>query len=137
RVRFALAAFFVCSSVSAATYVVTPDDALVGKADAVVVARALHSHVDDSKNHGIETVTVFAIEDALKGADSIDTVTVRVPGGTIETEGKPARFKLIPGAPRFVDGEPVLLFVTKVNGEYVVTDFGLGLFGFATDDLGH
>jgi hypothetical protein len=131
--------FLICGPVSAATYVVPPDEVLIGKADAIVIVRALHSHVEETKERGIETVTVFAVEERLKGDRSIESgLSVRVPGGVIEEDGKPVRAKVVYGAPQFVDGERVLLFVSKGSGNHhYVTDFGLGFFGFATDDLGN
>lgn len=135
---FAAACLTFANRGSAATYVVPPDEVLVGKANAIVVARALHSYVEDSKDRGIETVTVFAVEERLKGDAALDSLEVRIPGGMIESEDGRKRFKVVPGAPHFVDGERVLLFVTKSkSGYYSTTDFGLGVFKFATDDLGH
>ena len=130
--------FLIYGSARAATYVVPPDDVLIGKAHSIVVARALHSRVEETKERGIETVTVFAVEERLKGDRSIESgFTVRVPGGVIEEAGKPVRAKVVYGAPQFVDGEPVLLFTSKGRGDdHYVTDFGLGFFGFATDDVG-
>lgn len=134
-----IALSLLVSSAFAATYVVPPDDKLIGKADAIVIARALESFVHEVEGRGIETVTVFAIEEVLKGKNSIASgFSIRIPGGVIEKDGEPARFKIIPGAPRFVDGEKVLLFVSETeDGSYTTTDFALGLFGFATDEDGH
>jgi hypothetical protein len=134
-----LLSLFICGSVSAATYVVPPDDVLIGKADAIVIARALHSRVEESKDRGIETVTVFAVEERLKGDRSIESgFSLWVPGGVIEEDGKPVRAKVVYGAPQFVVGEQVLLFTSRGKGNHhYVTDFGLGFFGFATDDLGN
>lgn len=131
--------FLIYGSARAATYVVPPDEVLIGKANAIVVARALHSRVEETKEGGIETVTVFAVEERLKGDRSIESgFTVRVPGGVIEEDGKPVRAKVVYGAPQFVDGERVLLFTSRGRGDdHYVTDFGLGFFGFATDDMGN
>ena len=135
----AAAASLLCvSSVFAVTYVVPKDEVLIGRADAIVIATAQHSDVRDSSARGIETVTVFTIEDVLKSDDAIKTeFSVRIPGGMIREPGKRPRFKLIPGAPQFADGDRLLLFLKKVgDNEYVTTEFALGLFGFATDDTG-
>jgi hypothetical protein len=133
--RLVLSLFAVLSSavVHATTYVVPPDDILVGKAHAIVTARALTSYAEDSKEHGIETITVLSIEDVLKGNLSPGTeVKVHVIGGVLEK-----RAKIVPGAPHFKDGERVLVFLSQSDsGEWGVTDFGLGVFGFATDDMG-
>ena len=123
----------------AATYVVPKDEVLIDRSDAIVIARALHSHVQESTERGIETFTVFAVEEVLKGDTALaNGIRVREPGGMIETKKGEMRAKLVPGAPRFVDGNHVLLFVRKVGAEdFATTDFGLGSFAFATDDLGN
>lgn len=139
RTLVSLLVALVCVGVSAATYVVPSDEALIGRTDSIVIARALHSHVEESGERGIETVTEFAVEEVLKGQASLgDGIRVRSPGGTIETKKNETKAKMVPGAPRFVDGDRVLLFVKKIGADdYATTDLGLGLFGFATDDAGH
>ncbi|HYM62997.1 MAG TPA: hypothetical protein VEZ11_19070 [Thermoanaerobaculia bacterium] len=134
--------FFIalaCVGAHAVTYVVPPDEALIARTDAIVIARALHSHVEESAARGIETVTVLAVEEVLVGDASLaGGIRVRTSGGTIETKDGGKRAMVVPGAPRFADGERVLLFARRVGaGDYATTDLGLGLFGFATDELGH
>jgi hypothetical protein len=127
-----------CVGLHAATYVVPPDEAMIGRADVIVIARALHSHAQRSDG-SIETVTVFAVEDVLKGdATLADGLRVHSPGGMIEGKAHEVEVEIVPGAPSFVDGVRVLLFLKKTpDGDYATADLGLGLFGFATDDLGH
>lgn len=139
RIFVSFAVALACVSVRAATYVVPTDRAMVDRTDAIVIARALHSHVEDSGERGIETVTEFAVEEVIKGPASLaDGMRVRSPGGVIETEHNQRRAKLVPGAPRFLDGERMLLFVRKIGSDdYATTDLGLGSFGFASDDAGH
>src|SRR5713226_4312482 len=104
-----LLALMFCAVANATTYVVPPDDMLVGKSDAIVIARALTSYAEDSSEHGIETVTVLSIEEVLKGNLSPGTdVKIRVVGGVV---GK--RAKILPGAPSFRDGERVLVFLSR------------------------
>lgn len=132
RLLSSLVVLLPCAAAHAATYVVPPDDLLVGKASAIVVARALTSYAEESPKHGIETVTVLSIEDVLKGnLSSGAEIRVRVIGGVLEK-----RAKVVPGAPRFTDGERVLVFLNQFAEDYAVTDFGLGLFKFETDDTG-
>jgi len=110
---------------------------MIGRADVIVIARALHAHVESLPERGIETVTVFAVEEVLKG-DPAGGLRVRSPGGVIEREDHRFETEIVAGAPSFVDGERVLLFLKKTpDGDYATADLGLGLFSFATDDLGH
>ena len=127
-----------CVGAQAATYVVPKDELLIGQSDAIVIARALHSHVEESAQRGIETVTVFAVEEVLKGDPSLAKgIRLRGAGGMVETKKGEKRVKLVPGVPHFIDGNRVLLFVTKVAPEdFATTDLGLGSFAFATDDAG-
>jgi hypothetical protein len=120
----------------AIVYVVPADDVLIEKADAIVVARAIHSDVHDSQKRGIETVTVFALEEVLKG-NSVETgFALHMPGGTLVKNGKTLS-KYVPGTTRYVDGDHVLLFVNRIGeNDYAVTDVGLGFFGFADDQTG-
>jgi hypothetical protein len=137
----AFVAAVVLSSVGvrAATYVVPKDEALIARSDAIVIARALHSHVQESTEGVIETVTVFAVEEVLKGDPLLQNgIRVRVPGGMVEKKKGEKRISVVPGAPRFVDGERVLLLLKQIGrDDFATTDFGLGSFAFATDDVGN
>ena len=128
-----------CVGAHAATYVVPKDEFLIGQSDAIVIARALHSHVEESAQRGIETVTVFAVEEVLKGDPSLaNGIRVRALGGMVETKKGQLKVKVVPGAPRFIDGDRVLLLVRKVGADdFATTDLGLGWFAFATDDVGN
>lgn len=127
-----------CAGLHAATYVVPTDDAMIARADAIVIARALHSHVQESPERGIETVTVFAVEEVVKGDTTLGNgMSVRAPGGILATNHETI-VKVVPGAPHFADGDRALLFVRKVGaGAYATADLALGSFNFATDHLGH
>src|SRR5438132_6628043 len=132
--RALLVAFLsgIAEAAFAASYIVPPDDALIGKAEAVVIARATSTWVEDTTERGIETVTEFTVEDTLKGVVA-HTFRIRMPGGMF---GK--LFKIVPGTPHFEIGEQELLFVNRgvATDDYTTTDFGLGQFTFKYDDLG-
>lgn len=130
---------FTCVGLRAATYVVPPDEAMIARADVIVIASALHSHVQRSAALGIETITVFAVEEVLKGGSTVtDGLRVHSPGGLIEDKNHNMEVEIVPGAPSFDDGVRVLLFLKKTpDGDYATADLGLGFFGFAMDDLGH
>jgi hypothetical protein len=89
-----------CAALHAATYVVPPDEVMIGRADVIVIARALHAHVESLPERGIETVTVFAVEEVLKG-DPADGLRVRSPGGVIEREDHRFETEIVAGAPSF------------------------------------
>jgi hypothetical protein len=49
---------------------------------------------------GIETVTVFTVEETLKGDVPRWPDSPRVPGGVTEPKDNVTRVKVVPGAPR-------------------------------------
>jgi hypothetical protein len=104
---------------------------MVHQAPAIVVASALESHTQLDANGGIETVTTMSIEEVIKGTVHADSIDVHEPGGVLED-----RATVIPGMPRFVDGERYILFLTRGDDRWRVLDLALGKFGFATDKLG-
>jgi hypothetical protein len=114
----------------AITYVVPPDRFEIDRAAAIVVGRILGAHVERSR-FGIETVTTVAIDEAIKGNPGT-VANVHTPGGTLGAETR-----VVPGAPTFVDGERVLLFLSRRgDGGYVITDLGLGTFRLVRDEFG-
>lgn len=137
--RLLAAAIVVSTAVAvhAASFIVRSDDNMIAQADAVVLASALESHVEDLDGK-ISTVTTLSVEDVLKGPDDLRRgIFVREPGGVIKT-AKGTRFKSIAGVPHFVDGERVLLFLMKIDDhDYAVFDLALGFMRVITDDLGH
>lgn len=132
RGLFLVALACIASPGFGASYIVPPDDVLVGKAQSIVLARATATWVEDSTERGIETVTELTVEDTLKGLIP-HTFRIRIPGGSF---GK--FFKAVPGAPQFEVGAQELLFVNRRPGglDYITTDFGLGHFTFRYDDSG-
>ncbi|HYS52873.1 MAG TPA: hypothetical protein VER58_03785 [Thermoanaerobaculia bacterium] len=117
---------------NATTYVVPSDRVLVRQASAIVVGSALSSRTELNDNGGIETVTTISLEETLKGTLDSDTFDLYEPGGLHED-----RMMVIPGVPRFQDGERYILFLMKNAGKWRVLDLGLGKFRFTTDRLGH
>ncbi|HEX3577743.1 MAG TPA: M57 family metalloprotease [Thermoanaerobaculia bacterium] len=131
-IRVSLAAFVLAIATPsfAITYVVPPDRFEIDRAAAIVVGRILGAHVERSR-FGIETVTTVAIDEAIKGNPGT-VANVHTPGGTLGAETR-----VVPGAPTFVDGERVLLFLSRRgDGGYVITDLGLGTFRLVRDEFG-
>jgi len=102
---------------------------LVGESAAVV-----HGRVTDVRSQwtadrrGIESLVVVDAIDYLKGSWG-GQVIVRVPGGQVGTF-----VNLIPGAPRFVEGDRVVLFL-KADGPAVpvITGTSQGVYRVAID----
>ncbi len=116
----------------AATFIVPPDRDMVTQATAVVVASALNSHTQLNDASGIETITAMSVEEVIKGNIHGDTFDVYEPGGVY---GK--RRLVIPGIPRFADGERYVLFLMQYKGTWRVLNLVLGKFTFKTDISGH
>ncbi len=120
----------VATETLAVTYVVPRDRFEIERATAIVVGRVLSSHSEDSR-YGIETVTEVALEEAIKG-NAGNILRIHEPGGVLG-----GMIREIPGAPRFADGERVLLLLyQREDGEYTVSDLQLGSFRFAKDVSG-
>jgi hypothetical protein len=121
----------VAASLGAATFVVPDDRNLVHQAQAIVVVSSLGSHTQLDADGAIETVTSMSVEEVIKGSVSSDSFDVHEPGGVYEK-----RATIIPGVPRFLDGERYILFLTRGDDHWRVLNLALGKFGFATDERG-
>jgi hypothetical protein len=121
RCFLALALSLAALPAAATTYVMMSDEALVEESPAIVVARVLSSQADRASS---STVTRFAVSGVLKGGALPSPLVVRVPGFRSAGESL-----LVPGAPRFVDGERVLLFLApRGDGTWSLEQFLLGAF---------
>lgn len=94
----------------------------------------LHGRVADvrgqwtSDRRGIESLVVVEVVDYLKGALG-EAVTIRVPGGQAG-----AFVNIIPGAPRFSEGDRVVLFLrTSGPSIPVITGTSQGVYRVSTD----
>jgi hypothetical protein len=116
----------------ATTFVVPSDRAMVDRSHAVVVALVLDSHAQATAVGGIETVTTLSVQEVIKGDITESTVDVHEPGGALRGRGL-----VIPGAPRFVPGDRVLLFLRSTEKGWATTDLALGKFDFRTDSAGN
>jgi hypothetical protein len=111
-----------------ASFIVPPDRQVVEGADAIIVASALSSWTDETKDKQIVTITTFSIEEVLKGPMAAETIDVVEPGGVYKN-----RRTIIPGVPRFEDGERYLLFLIWTGERWMVRDLVLGKFDFRAD----
>jgi len=118
------------SSAFAASFIVPSDRELVRRADAIVVATVQRSFAQSVHANGIETVTALDVSETIKGKVP-DVLEVHEPGGEL-----PGRAEIIPGVPRFHDGDRVLLFLRRTPDAWAVADLALGHFTFVEDAAG-
>ena len=97
----------------AATSLVRMDlKTMVDQSASVVVGEAVDQHSTDTA-HGLYTMTTFAVSDAVLGKTGSE-VMVATPGG-VRMSGKFKIAETWPGAPVFVRGQEVLIFLTDEN----------------------
>jgi hypothetical protein len=119
----------VCAPLSAITIRPLSFTELVDGSAAVVHGRVSSVHGQwTADRHGIDSLVSLDVIDYLKGGLG-ERVTVRVPGGQVG-----GMVNVIPGAPKFVEGDQVVLFL-KVDGPAipVVTGTTQGVYRVTTD----
>ncbi len=122
------AILLVANTASAISYIVPTDRDEIGRADTIISGYVLGSHCERSR-FGIETVTEIALEETFKGTATAIT-RIHEPGGIAGDEAR-----IVPGAPTLLDGEHVLLFLSRrEDGSFAITDLQLGCFRFARDN---
>lgn len=109
---------------AATVYVLTPDEALLGRADLVVYGEVRESRLVLSPGR-TETDHVVEVEETLKGRSPGGTVVVRQHGG-VRPDGRASG---IHGVPGLSAGDRVLLFLRQRDVDvYETVEFGLGVF---------
>ena len=126
----ACASFLIANAASAATFAVAKDRDFIRSAEAIVVATALDSYTRLDDAGAIDTVTIFSVEEVLKGNIG-DSLELHEPGGTYKK-----RTVTIPGVPRFADGDRALLFLIHTTGGWRVLNLAVGRFAFAQGVIG-
>lgn len=119
------ASFLGNTRLTAATFVVPPDRAMVRDADAIVIASAVASRTVLDEDGAVETITTLSIEEVIKGPLKRESLEILEPGGSHDD-----RITIIPGAPRFREGERHLLFLMRSHRGWHVRDLVLGKFTF-------
>lgn len=126
------ALLLAASGLQAATFVVGTDRDLVRRSEAAVIATAISSYTQIAEYGGVETVTVFSVEEVLKGRLQPGSISVHAPGGRYGNQ-----VKVLTGLPRYFDGERVLLLLNRTKyGHWAVAQAALGKFSFETDRAG-
>jgi hypothetical protein len=127
----ALLLVLIASPGGATMFVMPADDELVRKSSAIVTGTIQGSWVRDDGSM-IDTIYELQVERAMKGAARRgELIRIVSPGGFLEERGV-----FVASAPRFAQGERVLLFLTLHNGEWHVTDLALGRFRFGMSRRG-
>jgi len=133
--RFLLPALIALAAptVFAATFVVPPDREMVRRAPAIVRGNVLDSFSELTASGSIQTITEVRITEVLKGSLlSGSLVRVASIGGALGS-----RALVVPGSPKFADGEDVLLFLTPGrDGTWSTVDLTLGKFTRAVSTRG-
>lgn len=123
--------FLHASALHAATFVVPDDRDFVHSSRAIVIGTALHSYSSLTDKGAIQTVTLFSVEEAIKGHVPVATIEIHEPGGLYDRKAL-----IIPGVPRFTDGRRYVLFLSRSTAGWHIRDLVLGQFAFATDISG-
>jgi hypothetical protein len=96
----------------AIVYVAADFQTLVSEAHTIVLGRIASLDPEWTEGRrGIETLLSIDVERTLKGS-AADSIVVRVPGGQMGPY-----LSVMPGAPRFTEGEEVVLFLAGVPPE--------------------
>ena len=130
--RTLLAVCLAAANASAATFLVPSDAELVRASKAIVVATAGTSASRFAPGGWIETVTEMRVDEAIKGPIDPDDIThVTELGGIVN-----GLAYVVPGSPRYGQGERVLLFLeTNSRGEWCSKNMAVGKFSLAGDRL--
>ena len=133
----ALPSLFLCSLLSAATYLPMSDADLARLAPTIVRAEVVDQTVRVERVGGQDlpfTVVTLRPLETFKGEIRDATFRVRLPGGMVED-----RAWSLPGTPQFEDGQEVVLMIDLVpdgSKEHRLTEFGLSKFDLLTDEAG-
>jgi hypothetical protein len=112
---------------SPATIYAPMDDATLAGASAAIVTGTVTASAARKIGHRIVTETTVAVDRTYKGTVGM-TVTITTPGGAVGDE----RVVLF-GAPRFAEGDPVLLYLQQgPHGEVRTTGLALGAYRLET-----
>lgn len=130
RTAVAVCLFFLAASLSAATFDLPSDQALLDRADLVVVATVLKSEPRELAGGMIYTDHQILIEQVLKGT-ATQTIVVSEAGGFLNGRGV-----VISGTAQYEPGSRVLTFLRRrSDGTYYTSHMGLGVYRFAGKEL--
>lgn len=132
-----VAACLAALPVSATTLLELSDEDMAFQADLIVQGRITGVESARVDGHLMTRVSV-ASEDVLKGGGD-RVVTVLVPGG-IDTSLKHPVATVYPGAPQFIEGQDVILFLNQLGtadgSSFAVVGFSQGAFSIVAGPAG-
>lgn len=133
----ALCGLFLCSLLSAATYLPMSDADLARLAPTIVRAEVVDQSVRVQRVGSEDlpfTIVTLRLLETFKGAGTGETFRVRLPGGAVGN-----RAWSIPGTPTFQTGQEVVLMLDAIaddSTELRLTEFGLSRFDLVSDASG-
>jgi hypothetical protein len=111
--------------VEGATFVVPADRDLVRRSDAIVIGAAVDSYARWTSDNTIETVTLFQVEESLKGVAQ-GLIEIVEPGGEIGEQAV-----VVAGSPRFSSNVRTMVMLRKTGpNRWSATELVLGKFTF-------
>jgi len=117
----------LCSLMGSAVAVTVPQttEQLVGNSSDAVrgTVASVRSQWDDNHTMIYTVVTIDVSEIVLGSIEKGRAISVYVPGGLVKDTGL-----MVEHAPKFEEGEDVLVFLTQLQGMYGVTSWEMGKF---------
>lgn len=107
-IALAVTALVFAATASATTVVKLSLKDLAKKSDAIVLARVDDQFSRYEQNKEIYTYFTLRVLEPVKGAKNEQTITIRQLGGTVDNIAS-----VVPGMPRFKNGEEVVVFLTQ------------------------
>jgi len=104
----AVTAFAFAATASATSVVKLSLKDLAKKSDAIVLARVDDQYSRYEQNKEIFTYYTLHVLEPVKGAKNEQTITIRQIGGIVDNIAS-----IVPGTPRFTNGEEVVVFLTQ------------------------
>lgn len=114
---------FVNTSVFATTFVPLTIKNQINSADGIVVGEIVNTTSYEHESGRIHTRAFVKADKWIGNKVKNDHIEINFPGGKIGSQ-----VFQIHGAPRFENGEKVVLFTKKINGNVYVNNLGLGKF---------
>ena len=132
-IAFAVTALVFAATATATTMIKLSLKDLAKKSDAIVLARVEDQVSRYEQNKEIYTYYTLRVLEPVKGAKNEQTITIRQIGGIVDNIAS-----VVPGTPRFRNGEEVVVFLTQKDATGYPWVMGLqqGKFSVVQDEKG-